>query len=351
MLNLAIHRLHTHQLENTKLKTPAEVVERLGAVQAQDYAGAKWSLGLRLPASTDSDIEKAIHEKAFLRTWVMRGTLHFVPLHDIHWMVSLLAPRLISISARRYQQLELDYQTLTRSNDLLANALRDGDMMSRPDLLEHLEQNGISTAGQRGVHMLQRASLDGLICQGEAIKNVPMFMLMPPKTGTLTREESLAELARRFFTGHGPATLQDFVWWSGMSVGEARAGLNDAKSQLIEEKIGKQSYWFSEPAPTTHHPSFHLLPGFDEYLMYKDRSASIEDHIQKIRNGKNGMLTPTIVTDGWVIAFWKRTFKKDTVIIHVEPFRPFTETENQSLEAAAQRFGDFLGMKAVIEKN
>jgi hypothetical protein len=176
MPNIAVHRLHSQQLEHTRLEKPIEVVTWLGAVQAQDYAGAKWSIGIRLPDSTDAGIEQAIADNTFFRTWAMRGTLHFVAASDIRWLLALVAPRIIARNARRYSELELDERTLARSNAVLADALQGGRQLNRSDLLGVLEQNSISTQGQRAAYMLQRASLDGLICQGVMRRNDPTYM-------------------------------------------------------------------------------------------------------------------------------------------------------------------------------
>ncbi len=349
MPNIAVHRLYSQQIEHSRLKTPSKIVAWLGAVQAQDYAGAKWSMGLRLPGSTDAGIEQAIADKIIVRTWVLRGTLHFVAAADIRWMLALIAPRVITGNTRRYKELDLDARTLARSNAVLAKAFPGGQQLTRTALLAILEQNGISTQGQRGVYMLQRASLDGLICQGVMQGKDSLFRLLDdsfPKIKTLERGEALAELAKRYFTSRGPATLQDFVWWSGLLVADARAGLEAVKSQLVQETMNDQTYWRSRSQPTAQNssPTAYLLPGFDEYLLgYKDRSASLDEPRYKRSTPTNGMLPPTIVIDGRVVGIWKRTFKKDAVVIAPNPFAPLTAAERQALTAAARRYGEFLG--------
>ena len=165
MSNIAVHRLHSQQLEHTCLEKPGEVVRYLGAVQAQDYAGAKWSIGLRLPDGTDAGVEQEIADNVIVRTWAMRGTLHFVAAPDVRWLLALVAPRIIARNTRRYSELELDERTLARSNAVQADTLRGGERLDRRSLLAILEENGISTRGQRAAYMLQRASLDDLICQ------------------------------------------------------------------------------------------------------------------------------------------------------------------------------------------
>jgi hypothetical protein len=346
--NIGLQRLHSHRLERPGLGTPAEVVAWLGAVQAQDYAGAKWSIGLRLPESTDAGIEAAISRNSLVRTWAMRGTLHFVAAADLRRLLALVAPRIIARNARRYSELGLDERTLSRSNAVLAGALRGGKHLDRSELLGVLEHRGISTRGQRAAYMLQRASLDGLICQGVTRRNNPTFVLVDerlPETGAMEPGEAAAELAKRYFTSRGPATLQDFVWWSGLPAADARAGLEEIKGHLVRETIEDKTYWRSGPVPEVDSSAVYLLPGFDEYLLgYRDRGASLDPARAKALNAGGGMLNPTIIAGGRVVGTWRRTFKKDTVVIEVSAFEPLGEPRNHALSAAADRYGRFVGM-------
>jgi Winged helix DNA-binding domain len=346
--NVAVQRLHSQHLEHAGFEKPSEVVAWLGAMQAQDYAGAKWSVGLRLPDSTDAGIEQAIADNTFVRTWALRGTLHFVAAPDIRWLLALVAPRIIARNARRYRELELDEHTLARSSAVLADALQGGEQLDRTALLAILEQDGISTQGQRAAYILQRASLDGLICQGVVRRNNPTYMSLDeslPEARTAERDEAVAELARRYFTSRSPATLQDFVWWSGLSTADARAGLEATKPQLVQETIDGRTYWLSRPMPENSSSTVYLLPGFDEYLLsYRDRSASLDVVHAKTLNAGGGVLSPTIVAGGRVVGAWKRTFKKDAVVITVSPFAPLSEVQNHALSAAVERYGRFVGM-------
>jgi len=346
-------RLHNQQLEGGRFKQPGKVVAWLGAVQAQDYAGAKWALGMRLLDSTDASIEQAIADKTIVRTWAMRGTLHFVTPADIHWLLALLSSRIIAKNARRYRELELDEQTLKRSNTMLEKALGDGKPRTRKELMAILEEKGISTKGQRAPYMLQRASLDGLIVQGVARRNDPTYLSLdesPPKAKTMKQDEALAELARRHFTSRGPATLKDFVWWSGLVMAEARAGLEAVKGQLVQETIDGQTYWRSEatPAAKDRSPTAYLLPAYDEYLFaYKDRDAILNALDAKQVKRANGF-SPTLAIDGRVVGTWKRSLKKGTVVIEPAPFTKLTAAEKEAVEAAAQRYSEFLKLDVVL---
>jgi hypothetical protein len=350
--NIALQRLRSHQLERPRLGTPGEVVAWLGGAQAQDYAGAKWSIGLRLPGSTDAGIEAEISGNSLVRTWAMRGTLHFVAAADLRWLLALVAPRIIARNARRYSELGLDERTLSRSNAVLAGALKGGNRLDRSELLDALEHGGISTRGQRAPYLLQRASLDGLICQGVMRRNNPTYVLVDewlPETRAMEPGEAAAELARRYFASRGPATLQDFVWWSGLPATDARAGLEEIKGHLVQEIIEDRTYWLSGPVPEDGSSAVYLLPGFDEYLLgYRDRGASLDPARAKALNAGGGMLNPTVVAGGRVVGTWRRTFKKDSVLVEVSPFAPLSEASNRALSVAAERYGRFLGMPATV---
>ena len=340
MLNIPHLRLHNQHITHQQFKQPAALVAWTGALQAQDYPGAKWSIGLRLPGSTDAEIEQAIAKQHILRTWVMRGTLHFVAAEDIRWMVELVAPGLIQSNARRYKQLELDEKTLARSTEIIAGAVQD-EPLTRKQLFVMLEDKGISPIGQRGVYMLQRASLDGLVAQTVMQgNNNPTFVPMP-KAKSLPKDEAIAELARRYYNSHGPATFKDFTWWSGLTAADAKAGFEAVKSKLIELKIEKQTYWHTG-AKATSKSHTYLLPGFDEYVLgYQDRGIVLDArHAKKIFPG-GGTFHPAIVADGQVVGRWQSAIRKGTVTITPSLFG---DAAPDALDAAAQTYGAFMGI-------
>jgi hypothetical protein len=353
--DIAQSRLYYQQIAITRFKEPSQVVSWLGALQAQDYPGAKWSIGLRLPATTDADIEQAIAAKTIIRTWPMRGTLHFVAAEDARWLLKLLTPRIIAQTAGRYRQLELDEAIFARSQELFAQALQGGKQLTRDEMHQLLEQANISPAGQRGYHILCRSAQDGLICFGPPSGKQQTFTLLDewiPQTKSLARDEALAELARRYFMGHGPATLPDFVWWSGLTITDARAGLERVKSQLLQEAVRGQTYWMSPDIPTLKHDlsTAYLLPGFDEYLLgYTDRSASLDPaYAKQVHPGGNGVFAPTLISQGRVVGTWKRAFKKGTIVVAPNPFNVLSKAEAQAFAAAAERYGAFMKMPSVL---
>jgi hypothetical protein len=348
---IARHRLVNQQIVFPRASSPAEVVAALGAMQAQDYLSALWAIGSRLPGATEAEVERALDERQIVRTWPMRGTLHFVAAVDSRWMLELTAPQRIAGSARRSQQLELDEATFARSRELFTRALQGNRQLTRDAMMTVLEQGRVSTAGQRGYHILWRLAQEGLICFGARSGKQPTFALLEewaPHARSLSRDAALAELARRYFTGHGPATLQDFVWWTGLKVADAKAGLESIASELSRQTIAGTPYWMPHdaPVPSGSPPPAHLSPAFDEYLIgYRDRDAVLDpQHAHEIVPGGNGVFLPMLLVDGRVVGTWKRSLKKKKVVISTIPFGRLKRAETRGLEAAAERYGQFLGM-------
>ncbi len=350
MIDFARLRLVNQQIAHSPCRTPVEVVRKLGALQAQDYVSALWAIGVRLPCSTQADIEQAIANRSIVRTWAMRGTIHFLAAEDVRWMLKLLAPRVLSGTDRRDHQLGLDAATYDRSRTLLEKTLQGGKQLRRDEVYAVLERNGISTEGQRGYHILWHLGLQGVICFGVNAGKQPAFALLDewvPVSRKLTREAALAELALRYFGSRSPATVQDFSTWAKLSLTDARAALASAAPRLQSFGQGGVTYWMplESPKPDTLPPAF-LLPAFDEYLLgYKDRSAVLgAEHATRIVPGGNGMFLPMMVLNGKVIGTWKRTLGKKSVSIEYAPFGKVKKAELAAFDAAAQRYGEFLGL-------
>lgn len=352
--DIARLRLSQQQISGGQFKSVKNLVSWLGAVQAQDYPGAKWSIGLRLADATDDFIEQAIAGRTIVRNWLMRGTLHFTAAEDIHWMLNLLSPRLLVQSKRRHEQLGLDKTTLHKCGAIFEKSLAGGKEIMRKELLQILEQNGISTEGQRGYHILWWAAQNGIICFGTMQGKQQTFTLLDEWVETskiLEVDEAAAELARRYFSSRGPATLQDFIWWSGLTSMQARNGVENIKFSLIKESVDDKTYWMAEniceqqPIPG----SIHLLPGFDEFLLaYRDRSASMPGSHKKLASPGNGMFHPTIIMDGRVTGTWKRTFKKNSVHLNIKPFNHFRSSEKKIIEDEAKHFGHFVDRDVLL---
>jgi hypothetical protein len=355
-IKIAYQRLHNQLITQQKFENAGDVVKWMCAVQSQDYAAAKWALGLRLQNATDEIIEQAFNKGSILRTHVMRPTWHFVLPADIRWMLALTAPRIIAASAYYYRTLGLDDTVFSQSNSTISKALQGGKHLTRTELASVLQQAGIATDNlQRFGQVIMRAELDGIICSGARRGKQFTYALLDeraPQARTLDRDEALAELAWRYFTSHGPATLQDFVWWSGLTVADSRLGLELVTSKLIHEVIDGQTYWRSASMPSAKDLSqtIYLLPNFDEYTVgYTDRSAIFDMSDTEKFDTRGNVLNPTIVLDGLVVGTWKRTIKKETVTLTPSLFTTLTKDETHALVASANRYGAYLDMPVNID--
>lgn len=361
LTTLGSARLLHQAIARCTLATPADVVRSLVALQAQDFPGAKWSVALRVAGgtATDAAIERAIADRAIVRTWPMRGTLHFVAPEDVRWLLALLTPRVLAGAARRHRELELDTKTFSRAARLFEKHLHGRAPLTRSEIMTLLGRAKIATAHQRGYHLLWWAAQNGLICFGPVQGKEQTFVWLDdwiPPAKLPSRNAALATLAQRYFTSHGPATLADFAWWSGLKITDARAGLEAAATHLAPEKIGDTIYWqcadsrASTAAARELATSVFLLPGFDEFLLgYTDRSAVLDPaHAQKIQPFANGQFSSTLLVGGRVAGTWKRTPGPRSVEIVVQPFAPLSRAALRSLRDAAERYGRFLGLPAVL---
>jgi hypothetical protein len=343
-------RLAAQHVSRPLFAEPCEVVAWLGAVQAQDYLGSLWAVGLRLTVAAEASVERALAERRIVRTWPMRGTLHLVAAADVRWMLELLTPRVVASSAGRYRQMGLDEETFARSRKLFVKALEGGRQLARAALYRVLEAAGISTAESRGLNILGRLAQERLICFGAREGKQQTFVLLDewvPGAKSIPREEALAELARRYFKSRGPATVQDFAWWSGLTTRNAAAGVGLVRESLSRESVGGRDYWLSTSTPAAEGDprAAYLLPAYDEYTVaYRDRSAVLDpSHAQRPDSG-GGIFSPTVVIGGKVLGTWKRTLKKDSVEISLNPFRPLKRDEREAAGAAAQKYAAFLGV-------
>lgn len=317
-------RLLNQQLIDPQFNTPESVVRHMGAVQAQDYAMSKWAVGMRMARSHDDLIETALNEGRILRTHVLRPTWHLVAPEDLPWMQALTGPYVKKSIAHYDKQLELTEAFYKKSNKLICKALESGHC-TRAELKAVLDKAGIESDSHRLVHIMIRPELDGLICSGARKGKQTTYALMEervPATKPLTKEEALAKLALRYFISHGPATIKDFSWWSGLPVTLAKEGLELVKKELEQEA----DYYFKSNTGKAG-SSMHLLPNFDEFLIaYADKPA-----------GK-AFFQNTILVDGEVAGTWKREIKKDKVTITLTPTQKLTATK---LKKAEQLFQDF----------
>ncbi len=349
-------RLYNSGLSHSQFKSAADAVSHLGAVQAQDFAAAKWSLGLRIKNSIDADIEKAFNEGAILRTHVMRPTWHFVVPEDIRWMLELTAPRVKKLLMHYNRKLELDDELFAKSNAAIVKALQGHMYLTRQELKMILSNIGIKTNVQRLAHIITWAELDGLICSGPKIGRQFTYALLEErvvKAKNLSREQALAKLALNYFISHGPAQLKDFSWWSGLPAKDARDALDLITSKLEQATINGKTYWFSAHTKVTasKQPSAFLLSIYDEYtIAYKDRGDISEARDIERMISMGNALTAVIILNGKVAGTWNKALKKKIVEIKLSPFRKFNKDEQEALESEVARYAKFVGIPAVLVK-
>jgi hypothetical protein len=344
--DIARIRLLQQKITGKKYGSAKDTVHWMGAMQAQDYAMAKWAVGIRTNGATVGTVQSALDKGEILRTHVLRPTWHFVSSDDIYWMLELTAPHLLSSLKARQRELELTAKVLEKCQRIFEMKLKGHCHTTRDELKHELTKAKIRVDNNRSSHIFLWAESEGILCSGADKNGKQTYALLPervPKPGAVKREDALAHLARRYFMSHGPATLQDFTWWSGLPVGDARNALEMIKPDVVSETIGSHTYWRpSSLAIPKKENSTHLLPAFDEYLIsYKDRSAalSLDDHKKSVSN--NGIFWPVVVINGQVTGRWKRSVKKGKVIIETEYFRRHSKSELNWIEKAANTFSEF----------
>ena len=346
-------RLSNQHLQGNPFASAAEVVRDFGAVQAQDYRGGLWAVGLRTRGADEAAIERAIADGSIVRTWPMRGTLHLVAAGDVHWMLPLLTPRVAARTAGRRRQLGLDPSLFPVCRRLFEKALRGGGRRTRDEMYGLLRAKGVSPDGQRGIHILQQLAQDGVLCFGPRQGKQQTFVLLDewvPRSRPRPRDEALADLALRYFISHGPATVRDFAWWSGLSLADAGKGLDFSGPQLEHDSAGGQDFWGPRTRPVPaggRGAAALLLPPFDEFLVaYKGRGAVLDPaHARHLPS----LLSPTIAVKGRILGTWTKTLAKDSVIVLPRCFERPTPAELRQIAEAARRYGAFLGLDAVLK--
>jgi hypothetical protein len=356
-LNIAHQRLFSQRLTGTRLIDAADVVRWLGAVQSQDYAGAKWGLAVRMADTiTDAAVDEAFNAGRLVRTHVLRPTWHFVAPEDLRWLVALTGPRVQAANAGVYRRLELDDVVLRRARHTITQALRDQRYRTRSELGEALAARKIAATGQRLAHIMMHCELDGVICSGPLRGGKHTYALVEeriPPTPKRKRDEALAELARRYFTSHGPATAHDFAWWSGLTVQDARRGAQLADADLQTVALAGRTYWLSPAAAgdAIQLPVMHLLPNYDEHVVaYRDHAPSLDPRAPDALAGwGNAQTTHLVARNGLVVGGWRRMLDGDHVTVRVRLHTPLKAAETRALRKAAAEYGSFSGRTAILE--
>lgn len=335
-----------------------DVVGTLGALQAQEYAFAKWSVAQRTAGATEDAVQRAVAEGRILRTHLLRPTWHFVLPADIRWILALTGPRIQASSAYRYGQLALDDAQRARSAEAIAEALAGGRHLTRKELAAVLEEAGISTEGQRLPHILMHAELEGVICSGAPRGKRQTYALLAeraPDAPTLSREEALAALTRRYLATRGPATALDYRAWSSLLAADARAGLALLGDEAASFDLDGRTYWWmpgaasppAPPPPAPDAPAAHLLQTFDEFFSGYRESKDVADVDGWLRavGGEIGYYH-AVVIDGQLVGRWRRKVRARDVQVDISPLRPLDPAEEEAVDAAVARYGEFLGLQA-----
>ncbi|MDJ0337000.1 winged helix DNA-binding domain-containing protein [Cryobacterium sp. PH31-O1] len=359
-------RLHAQGLAGDPLPSAVAVAERMLAVQAQDYQAGQWALGVRSPGATLADVQAAVSAGEIVRSWPMRGTLHFVPAGELGWMQGLTTPRLLAKTRTINERLGLDLPVLERAREAAITALTGQKQLSRAEFMTMLQASALPTEGQRGYHTIAHLALTGTLCWGRQVGTQQGLVLLDewvPTPRRLERDEALGEFVYRYFLGHGPATLVDFAWWSQLTVADAKTGLAVARRRLTEVQVdGAAHFLAAETADAAvvatgrrQHTPVLALPGFDEYLLgYRDRSHVIAAaDLTRVVPGLNGIFLPLVVTDGRIVGTWRKKIATSGLTAAATLFEaPATTTAQaradktqRGFARAASHYARFLGVK------
>jgi hypothetical protein len=347
-MEIGLLRLVAQGIATPGRDTPAEAVRRLAAVQAQDHPGALTSVALRTAAGTRAAVEAAMNAGEIVKSWPMRGTLHLVPAEDLGWMLPLMTPRVIAGSATRRAQLGLDEAILEQARQVAIKTLEGGNQVRRDELFAAWDAAGLSSPGGRGYHMLGYLAQTGTLCFGPASGGEQLIVLIDewiPRPRELSRDAALGELALRYFRGHGPATVKDFMRWTNLVAADARLGLAKARPDLARVEVGGVEHFLDPRTPELldacrkRAAGVFLLPGFDEFILgYRDRDAVLPaEFADLIVPGGNGMFKPTVVSAGRVIGTWRHTGRGAKRALDATPFTSFTTTVQKGIAQAYRR--------------
>jgi hypothetical protein len=352
MHSIARRRLASQQLVAPRLTRVPDVVRLLGAVQAQDFPYAKWAIAQRTKDLVDRDVEAAFTSGAILRTHVLRPTWHFLVPEDARWMLELTGPRVQRSMSYYGRQLGLDAAAYRKSYRALERALRDGQQLTREELRPILKRAGVPVStGQHLGRVLIEAETSCAVISGARRGKQFTYALFDervPATPRRDRDDALHELTRRYFATRSPATVHDFAWWSGLTIGDAQRGIDAAGRALTRETLDGRVYWASGGARETNRAIriAHLLPNYDEYFIgFKDRSAFGErlSGTGKLSGKQLDALSGHVLcVNGQIVGGWGRPSGKDRVIT-LNLLLKLTGAERQLVNRAAQRFGEFLG--------
>lgn len=342
--------MHQLGLLGARFSSAAEVVRWLGAVQAQDFGPAKWSVAMRTPGLTDAAVQDAFDRGEILRTHVLRPTWHLVHADDIRWLLRATAPRVRLRNGARERELGIDEQLRRRGNRLIAAALEGGRHLTRAELGGVLAAGGVAAAhGQRLGYLMMGAELDGVVCSGARRGKQQTYALLDeraPSAHELDDDEALAELTRRYFTSHGPATTTDLRLWATLTVAQVKRGLAMVANELESDVIDGVTHWHGEQQPPPSRapsPVAHLLQAYDEYVMGYTESRGVMDRAGRTAQWQRaGRFIAVVAIDTQLAGRWRAQDQRDHVRVEVVLDEPLDGAGHRALGATADRYGAFL---------
>ena len=335
-------------LGGARFASPEEVVGWFGAVQSQEYAPAKWSLGMRTTGASESEVEAAIASGKILRTHILRPTWHFVLPRDIQAWMRLTAPRWDPLVTRRQVAMGIEPADYRRALDSIRSALATGTHLTRQELGAAIARDGVAVDGQRLAFIVMAAETQLVVASGAHRGTVPTYTLLPDvDAAQFDRDAALALLTLRYFTSHGPATLTDFTWWSSLTVVDARRGIA-ANPSLEKLTVDATDYWWAGDTtrgPDDPSPAAHLLQGFDEYVVgYRSPRTPIN---LRGHGPHTALNTPSwlhaFIIDGQLAGWWRRVPGKERIRVETKPLRDLSRKEQSAVESAVDRYLAFVG--------
>ena len=352
-LEVARRRLHNEHLSGPPCADPLSVVRRLTAVQAQEYAVAKWSVAQRCSGVDDATVQRLVDDGTILRTHVLRPTWHFVPGEDLGWIQALTGPRVHVFNGYYTRGHGLDAETASRTNKVIASALRGGNHLTRRELGEALAAAGFPATGNKLAYVVMFAELEGLIANGVMRGRQHTYALVDervPAPRVLPPEAALAELTLRYFRSHGPATVKDFSWWSSLTAAQIREGI--ALAGLVSDTVDGRTVWFppdTDPAPPP--PDALLLQGYDEYVVaYSDTKFVYNVSGRSPAPGRytDNMMFHPIAFGGQLGAFWRRLAKPKGITIEIDLLVMPTRRQRAALREELDRYERFAGLPLTV---
>ena len=349
MNKIAQLRLQTQQLVNPQFSNPKDLVGWMGAIQAQDAAMAKWAVGIRLGNANLNSVDTALQQGEILRIHVMRPTWHYVTAEDARWMIRLSAGRIKAANASYAKSIgrDISESLFFKCGKQIERILEGNRHLTKQEIEEELQKEGFIINEHDITRFLLFAETEGIVCSGADKGNKQTYALLEERIAPakeLHHDEALAQLAMRYFRSHSPASLNDFVWWSGLTIGDARKAIGFIENQLVTERIASQDYFIHESCRPAKKPStLHFLPPFDEYLIsYKDRSAVLADQHKSKAFNNCGTFYPVIAHKGEIVGNWKKTIKKQELTLETSFFEPATSVAPKLMEQAKKKYQTFL---------